>query len=484
MRLLLAALLLGCPAADPPLDDDDAIDDAIDDDSSDDDGPIDDDDDAVEDDDLSDHTVGLLQHEDGAWPGYTLLAPSQSETTWLIDNDGQVVHSWQADVTPGLSVYLLPGGQLLRTGNPGQGPTFPLQTGGSGGRVELMDWDGDVLFSHEVFSADERQHHDVEPMPGGNVLILAWERKSGTEAVAAGRNPARLTDGELWSEMLLEVATSGPAAGQVVWQWHLWDHLVQDFDATLPGYGEPADSPGRVDINFMRNARDDWHHINSVAHHPGRDEIVLSAHHNNEIWVIDHGLSSEEAAGPAGDLLYRWGNPRAYGLGDAADQRLYSQHDAHWIPEGAPGAGNFLIFNNGGDRPGGDASSVLELEPPPDYARAEGQPWGGTVVSEWFGSPPESFFARRVSGAQRLPNGNTLVCEGPAGTFFELTEGGEIVWMYLSPVGPQGPVDQGQLPLNSAGNLANPVFRVSRFAGDGPELAGRELLPLGTVEGP
>jgi hypothetical protein len=482
----LLALLLGCPAT--PDDDDSVVvddDDAVDDDDSggDDDDAVDDDD-SADDDDAVENTVGVLLHEDGAWPGYTLFSPMRSTTTWLIDNDGQIVHSWEADVRPGLAVYLLEGGQLLRTGNPGQGPDFPLQAGGAGGQVDLFDWDGSLLFSHQVFGENERQHHDVAALPGSTVLILAWERKTDTEAIAVGRDPQLIDDGDLWPTMLLEVAMSGPAAGQVVWEWHLWDHLIQDFDATLPNYGDPADFPERVDINEMRNAGHDWQHVNSVAYHPGNDEIILSSHHNGEVWIIDHGLSSVDAAGPAGDLLYRWGNPQTYGLGGVADQRLFVQHDAEWIPEGSPGAGNILIFNNGTGRPSGDVSSVLELDSPDNYARAAGQAWDGDVVWEYFGNPPESFYAVRISGAQRLPNGNTLICDGPVGTFFEVTADGDRVWEYLSPVGPGGPVNQGELPLDSQDFLSNSVFRVERYAGDGPELAGRDLTPMGTVEGP
>ena len=186
----------------------------------------------------------------------------------------------------------------------------------------------------------------------------------------------------------------------------------------------------------------DWTHINAVAYNAELDQIMLTAHSFNELWIIDHATTTAEAAGHAGgrggrggDLLYRWGNPRAYRAGTAADQRLFAQHDAHWIPAGRPGAGHVLVFNNGLGRPGEDYSSVDEIALPVDargrYVLEPGAAYGprGPVWS--FTAPrPTDFFSSIMSGAQRLPNGNTLICHSVAGVIFEVTPKGEVVWKH------------------------------------------------------
>src|SRR5207237_3318095 len=111
-----------------------------------------------------------------------------------------------------------------------------------------------------------------------------------------------------------------------------------------------------------------WTHINAVAYHPEFDQIMVSVHGFSEFWILDHGTTTAEAAGhkggkygKGGDLLYRWGNPQAYRAGKAADQQLFGQHNAHWIPKGLGGAGHVLVFNNGLGRKDGSYSSVDEI---------------------------------------------------------------------------------------------------------------------------
>ncbi|MDP6582914.1 MAG: aryl-sulfate sulfotransferase, partial [Vicinamibacterales bacterium] len=209
------------------------------------------------------------------------------------------------------------------------------------------------------------------------------------EAVAAGRNPATVGN-VLRPDHVIEVQQTGPVTGSIVWEWHVWDHLVQDFDAGQANYGVVGDHPELVDINFPPGAlgpgsMGDWQHTNGIAFNPELDQIVLSAHHFGEAWIIDHSTTTEEAAshaggasGMGGDLLYRWGNPVAYGHGTQADQMLWGQHDVQWIAGGSPGEGHLLVFNNGGGRPGGPYSSVDEFETPWDaqagsYLRSPGQ---------------------------------------------------------------------------------------------------------------
>jgi hypothetical protein len=222
---------------------------------------------------------------------------------------------------------------------------------------------------------------------------------------------------------------------------------------------------------------------------------MLSVRGNSEVWIIDHSTTTAEAAGHSGgqrgkggDLLYRWGNPKAYGAGTQSDQKLYQQHDAEWAPAGYPGAGDITVFNNGLGR---NYSTVDELTPPVDangnYARTAGAAFGpASFTWTYKANPPASLFAEAISGAQRLPNGNTLIDDGTHGTFIEVTAGGETVWKYVNPVVRTGPLAQGEaIPLDPAraGELMNAVFRVYRYGPDYPGLAGRDLTPGLPVEG-
>jgi hypothetical protein len=219
----------------------------------------------------------------------------------------------------------------------------------------------------------------------------------------------------------------------------------------------------------------DWTHVNSVAFNAELDQIIISVRSFNEFWIIDHGTTKSEAArktggrrGKGGDLLYRWGNPSAYKSGSKADQRLFAQHDAQWISKGSPGAGHVLVFNNGGGRPGGEYSSVDELVLPVDengdYSRAPDKPFG-PIEPVWSYSAPrkEELFSFIMSGANRLPNGNTLICESVGGTIFEVAPGGETVWKYVNPARDARPMGMpGGPPMGGPSTLADvlpPIFQ-------------------------
>ncbi|MCZ7555848.1 MAG: aryl-sulfate sulfotransferase [Bacteroidia bacterium] len=432
------------------------------------------------------NTVGMLLHDTAkAFRGYTLFAPVRSNTTYLIDNDGKLLRSWKSAYFPGQAAMLLPDGSLLRAAAAESG--HPFTAGGAAGRVERFDWSGTLTWSFDYFSDSYCTHHDVEVLPNGNILLIAWMKKSLSEAAAAGRNLSGATYTEVWSEKVIEVQPTGSNGGVIVWEWDIWDHLVQDYDSTKANYGIVSQHPELFDINFG-DMKDDWLHINSVRYNALRDEIILSVHATHEVWVIDHSTTKAEAAGhtggkrgKGGDLLYRWGNPQAYKMGNATDQKLFAQHDARWIDAGYPGAGNILIFNNGPRRPGGAYSSIEEIVPPlaPDgsYERATDSAFGPDRTAWTYkASPPASFFALNVSGATRLENGNTLICDGPDGVFFEVTAAGEIVWRYINPVSITGPMTQGDRPMR------NTVFKINRYAPDYAGVAGRDLTPGGTIE--
>ena len=364
----------------------------------------------------------LTVNEPESFEGYTLFAWG---SVYLIDHLGQTIHKWEPNPQTDL-VKLLDNGNLLIQGN------------------REIDAEGNVVWEYSHL-----QHHDLLKMPNGNVLILSRLVIPREEAIALGADPDALSCPSLRATHIVEVRPTGPTDGDVVWQWSALDHLIQDFDPSKPNYGAAADHPERIDLNFnldpagCRNGQADWTHANALDYNAALDQIMITVRRFSEIWIIDHSTSADEAAGRAGgaagkggDLLYRWGNPRAYQRGAAADQRLFFPHNAHWIPEGLPGAGNVLIFNNGNEYTGSRRgySSVDEIALPADgrtYRMDAGSAYGpGDFVWSYAADPPHSFYAERGSGAQRLPNGATLIADGPASRIFEATREGKVVWEF------------------------------------------------------
>jgi hypothetical protein len=379
----------------------------------------------------------------------------------------------------------------LRTAAISDNPTFH---GGPGGRVHQFDWDGNLLWDFLYSTEDHRLHHDIERLDNGNILMIAWERKTKEEAITAGRDTSLITDDELWQERIIEVEPAGFADANVIWEWEVWDHLVQDYDSTKANYGEVPKHPELIDLNYVFDGRADWLHMNAIDYNPKLDQIIASTPFLNEIWVIDHSTTTEEASGHTGgnggmggDILYRWGNPAAYRAGTAKDQTLFFQHDSQWIEAGLPGEGNILVFNNGRDRPDGAYSSIVELNPPVDsdgnYLHVLGLPYGPEQPQWVYPSDEKAdFYSPFISGAQRLPNGNTLICSGANGVFFEIDLEGEVVWKYVNPVTDRGPIAQGDPVHLADGVNSNIVFRTYRYSGDYPGFTGKELTPGNPIE--
>jgi hypothetical protein len=437
-------------------------------------------------------TVGLWSNTADAFDGYTLVAPTGATRTHLIDNCGRIVNQWDSEFRAGESAYLLDDGSLLRTAR--QSSTV-FTGGGMGGRIERFTWDGDLIWSYTLANDTAHHHHDMAWMPNGHLLIMAWEYRSPEEAAAAGR----LDAGPLWPPMIIEVVPEGDSGGEVVWEWHAWDHLIQNANPDLPNYGSPSDHPGRFNVNYAdvsggggiggpgSGTGGDWFHCNALAYHPGLDQIILNSRNWNEFYILDHGTTSQEAAGEAGDLLYRWGNPTAYGRGLDADRALFSQHDPHWLFEegptsnGSDPSATVLLYNNGNNRPDGPMSTVeeliLPLQPEGSYLLADDAPFGPDAP-DW--TYPETldpdFFSPNISGAQRLPNGNTLICEGNSGHLFEVTSAGETVWEYVTAYNQFGAIVQGNNPFG------NSTFRAYRYAPNHPAFDGRDMTPGDPVE--
>jgi hypothetical protein len=482
--------------------------------------------------------LGLITKTEKATRGYVLFNPSNSTKTFLIDKEGTVLHTWNGELMAPLSPYLLENGNLTRMEIDPDYPTFAA--GGAAGRIREYDWDGNLLWDFELANEKELLHHDIEVLPNGNILAIAYEAKSPTEAMAAGMNPEHIAKAGVWPDKIIEIKPTKPSGGEIVWEWHLWDHLVQDFDPSKKNYGVLADNPRKININAhvvhdfppmpeeqvselkkigmfpanfsSDNLASDFTHCNAVSYNPDLDQIVFSFKLYNEFYIIDHSTSTAEAKGSeggkyghGGDLLYRWGNPENYGRGGKEDRMLYNQHDAKFIPEGYPGAGDIMVFNNdipnsNNKYPGllaamleakspdpqisiadfGNYSAVYEVAPQTNedgsYLLPESGPMGPKEPNWSYAAPDRySFYSAIQSGAHRMKNGNTFITSGFRGRMFEVTPENEIVWEYWNPFN-----FQYRLP---DGNVAAPYipfqqFRATHYGSDYPAFAGKKLAPV------
>ncbi|MFO7674854.1 MAG: aryl-sulfate sulfotransferase [bacterium] len=430
--------------------------------------------------------------------GLTLYNSLYSRETRLVDNDGRTVNSWYCHSTPAYMPYLMPDSTLWR---PGAYSGASMRGGVYGGLIERYSWDGDTIQSFLWSDQNHQQHHDIHPMPNGHILLLAWERKTRAEAQAMGR--VSIT-GEMWPEEIIEYDPDGDS---VVWAWRVWDHLIQDVDPAKPNYGVVRDHPERIDVNLgTLFSYGDWIHANIVEYSEERDEIVFSSHFLNELYVIDHSTTTEEARGSTGgrhgkggDILYRWGNPQNYRRGGPEDQHFFVVHGANWIKPGLRGAGNILVFNNG-DRPGNqnDYSSVEEITPPldsSDHYYIHPDSAFGPAAPGWTYSNPGVFYSGHMSGAYRLPNDNTVICEAVSGRVTEVTCDGDIVWTfnagnwtgrvikyprdYIVGVEAEHPAPHAAGPAHATIVRGTLYLRPSSYplpVGEGQEVRGRSLL--------
>jgi hypothetical protein len=428
-------------------------------------------------------TLGLTRLAPGASTGYTLFSPQLSRFTYLIDTKGRLIHSWLSNYPPGFSCYLLQNGNLQRCNRIGN-TSFPPD---GGGEVQYLDWNSNPVWTYDYSNTQHCQHHDALTLPSGHVLLVVWEVKTRAQAETAGRKPSLLAQ-RLLPDHVIEV---DPANDSIVWQWHVWDHLVQDYDSTKANFGHVAQHSELVDLNFtgagpLRTAPD-WLHMNGLAYNPDLDQVLVSIHNLSEIWVIDHSTTTAQARGHTGgrygmggDLLYRWGNPAAYRAGDSTAEKLFSQHNAQWIPAGCPGTGHILIFNNGVGR---GYSTVDEIIPACDsfgaYPRpAPGSPFGPAAQTWVYGAnPANSFFSQIISGVQRLPDGNTQICNGDNGIFFEVTHDSQTVWRYVNPATDSTRLFQGDTAPIGVQGRQSATFRAPWYPPDYPGLAGHDLTP-------
>lgn len=437
---------------------------------------------------LAQNTMGTTSISKNAYNGFTLITAHNE--TYLINNCGQVINQWTSSFPPGNAVYLREDGSILRAGRTN---SSDITFGGQGGVVEIFDWDGNLTWQFFYDNPQMRQHHDVYPMPNGNVLILAATVMTNTEAIQAGRNPTLLSQSVLFNEQIIEVEPMPSNQGNIIWEWNINDHLVQDFDNTKDNYGDVSLNPNKMDINFVNGGTGgaNWLHINSIQYNEALDQIIVSSRNLSEIFIIDHSTTTLEAAtssggtyGQGGDLLYRWGNPQSYRQGAEADRQLYGQHYPHIIPENLTDEGKIILYNNGNGRDP-EFSEVFIITPPqtsPGFYTYTTNTSYGPVSPEYIYEDPNdqtNFFSHILSSAQRLPNGNTLICEGNFGHIFEIDSNENIVWDYISPISNNtGTIGvQGSSP--PSGNV---LFRAIKYSLDYPAFTGRDLTPSQTIE--
>jgi hypothetical protein len=460
----------------------------------------------------------MIQTETRYWDasrtdaGYTLFGTRGK--TYLIDFEGHVIHTWNIGTNPRFTE----GGTLLDAvgGNPSNQNIW-----------KELDWSGNTVWQYTETRTSYHGHHDFtkiyNPKLGDSTFIyIANKDLTAQQCLDAGCDPSHSYTGAQ-----MDAVVEVDMQGNVIWEWCFFDHVVQDIDPTKSTYGVIANTPGKIDLNIRGNpVKSDWMHCNSLDYNQQLDMIVVNSVHG-EFYVIDHGntfvandpvASIALAAGSAGDFKYRFGDPAKYDKGDppsvldnwekatAGHKQLGGSHNIQWIRPGLPGEGNFLVFSNNQNLFELSAQSyVVEINP---YLNSAG------VVTSSFVNPPDagyrvvnspdanlmkekknvskqivwtyssknntSFYSTIGSGAQRLPNGNTLVCSMNDGHFFEVAPSDSaIVWEYINPMTRDGikKVKMDNYPTY------NGVFRAYRYTSDHPALTGHDLTAGATMTG-
>ena len=381
------------------------------------------------------------------FPGLVLFSQSQGQgpsKTVLLNNFEQNVKIWNhSESAIGVPHLNTDGSIILQLKSSDH--YFGNTRGPIGGIFKKLDYTGELKWEFNFFNENFHTHHDFEILPNGNILTIGWEKKSYSEGINAGRISI---ESEIWPLVIHEIKPPIDGDIEIVWKWHLWDHLIQDQDSSLNNYGIIKNHPELIDINignFTNSNEGDWLHTNAIAYNEQLNQIIFSSRHLSEIYIIDHSTTIEEASehtggnsNKGGDILYRWGNPINYGRGTIDDQKLNAQHGAHWISQDFPGSGNIIMFNNNPYDTTGTSnqfgnSSVVEIVPPIDdegnYIISDSLSFG-PIDYEWEYGGDNTFFSHFQSGAYRLLNGNTIITSTQEKNIFEIDSLGNKVWEY------------------------------------------------------
>jgi hypothetical protein len=360
------------------------------------------------------------------WGDYTFYSPKNVNKAYLVDLNNNVYHTWTfaSNAPTGYSSYLLPGGVVLRS----VAKSGNYFTGGPiCGQVQKVDWNGNVIWNYVYSTTAYCSHHDIHPMPNGNVLLIAYESKTPAEVTAAGCSQS-IT---MWPDKIVEIQPVGADGGNVVWEWKVWDHLCQNYNPAKANYVTSiVQHPELLNVNY--NTQKDWMHVNGVDYNEALDQIVFSSHNLNEFYVIDHSTTTAEAAGhtggnagKGGDFLYRWGNPAAYQAAGTTNFNVV--HNAHWVPADCPHAGYLCGFNNKG---GAGQKNCIDLINPPingyNYNITLGSAFQPSTYNwrhTYSGTPTQN-----EGHSQQLPNGNMLITISLQGYIYEIDSNQTVVW--------------------------------------------------------
>ena len=435
---------------------------------------------------FSQNTVGLLDFDkEQAIDGFNIIYPNNQSNVYLLDNCGQIVNTWidEFNGRPGITADILPDGRLLRTSTNGIDVENSFGAGGAGGVIDLLNWEGQSIWKGVVADSINRQHHEAMIMPNGNLLLIVWERHFLDDIVESGFDTLINNQRILWSDSIWEINVENDS---IVWKWNSWDHMVQDFDSTKFNYGNVALEIGKIDINYQKHSagRQDFMHCNSIDYNEELDQILISNRNYNELWIIDHGLTTQEALSSKGDILFRWGNPEAYKQGNEDDQLCFRQHNAHWVNDfveaDSPYRNSIAFFNNFIDL---DLSLGHIIDPEWDYVDRKYQSIDGLYLPQNYShefSHPDTLknYSTAASSIQILGKDHVLMHAGRQGRAFELNSEGEIVWEYVVPIRNGFPVAQGsELTLSQ-----NFTFQLKRYPPDFSGFDDKDLTPKGYLE--
>jgi hypothetical protein len=362
------------------------------------------------------------------WGLYTLYSVTGSNKAFLIDTNNNVYKTWTmaANRKTSFSSYLIPGDTLIRTVDY---PGNVIVNGTISGEVQKVDWNNNVVWDF-IYSTDSTVlHHDIQPLPNGNVLMIAMDVKTAYQGIQSGASYSILR----YTDKIIEVHQTGPTTGTIVWEWKLWDHLCQDYAPAKNNY-VPSISQNPQLININYNNESDFFHMNGIDYNAALDQIAFSSYTFSEIFVIDHSTTTAEAAGHTGgnsghggDIIYRWGNPAAYETNGPVDFKV--AHDAHWVSSDDAYYPNYLCgFNNNG---GSGGYSCVDIFYPPydgyNYSKNQGQAYAPATYAWRYTSSCQN---PNEGSAQQLPNGNTLLSLTVCTSITEVDHNGTTLWTF------------------------------------------------------
>lgn len=415
-------------------------------------------------------TVGLVANSSDQDNLY-LFTPEKATDAYLVNQCGQIVNQWSFAERPGLTCYILENGNILRAGK---------------NILEIKDWDNNLLWSYDITNDGINQHHDIEPLPNGNILLVVNDIFAINDIVDQGKDPSTL-GANFKMDKIVEIEPVGTDQMNIVWEWRFADHLIQDFDNSKPNYGVVTDHPELLDLNFTGAHETDFTHVNGIDYNADLDQILLSARHTNELYIIDHSTTTMEAQGSAGgdygkggDFLWRFGNSAIYnGTSDAP--LISKQHDAKWIDMDPNNLGKISVYNNDFS-PTHSAVHILDPSDSLGYYKMQGNTflplahdvtWSGDILGT-------TMLEGKKCGVHVLPNSNFLITETSRGRFSEVTSTGDVLWSYVNPVG-EGLI-YNQFQVIDGSTNTNTIFRGEYYLSSYAGFAGKDLSGNGIIE--